>query len=129
MSSRPMLKPFLVVTSGDMSGNITSLPTNIEQISCLSYDIAWTGTPTGTFAVQVSNTYVPSAAPGNLRQNAGNWTTIPAANFQGTYPTPAGSADNGALDLDVTAFSWVRLVYTRSSGTGTLNVMVAGKVT
>jgi len=128
MALRPLLKPTYVVTNGDMSGNITSLPTNIEQISMASYDISWTGVPVGTFQVQVSNSYVPSAAPGNLPNNSGNWTTIPAADFQGNYPVPAGSASNGALDVSITGFTWVRLVYTSTSGTGTLNVVVAGKV-
>jgi len=112
-----------------MSGNITSLPTNIEQISMLSYDIAWTGSPVGTFQVQVSNSYIPAQVyPNNTPVNAGNWTTIPAADFQGNYPVPAGSASNGALDVAITGFTWVRLVYTSTSGTGSLNVVIAGKV-
>lgn len=129
MSSRPVLKPFRVVTNGDMSGTVTSLATNMEQLSCVSYDLAWTGTPNGAFTVEVSNTYVPSAAPGNLPVNAGNWTVIPQSSFQGTYPTPAGSSSNGALDIDITGFTWIRVVYTPASGTGVLNVYIAGKVT
>lgn len=112
-----------------MSTTLTSIATNIEQISCASYDIAWTGSPVGVITVEVSNTYVPSAAPGNRPVNAGNWSVIPSSAFTGTYPTPSGTANNGALDLAITGFTWVRIVYTPTSGTGSLTVVVAGKVT
>ncbi len=129
MSSRPLLKPFYVIKNGDMSGNITSPATNIEQLSCISYDLQWSGAPVGTFQVQVSNTFVPSAAPGNLPVNPGNWTTIPSTVFVGNYPVAAGVPSGGALDFDVSGFSWVRLVYMAVSGTGALTAVVAGKVT
>lgn len=125
--SRPILKPYYLLTNADMTATQTAGPTNIEQVSCIGYDIAWTGAPVGTFAVQVSNTYVPGPL-NNLPNNPGTWTTLPNNSFQGTYPVPAGSASNGALDIDITGFSWIRLVYTPTSGTGALTVVVSAKV-
>lgn len=129
MASRNILKPFYVFTNQQMTTSSTSPATNLEVTSCISYDLQWTGAPVGTFQVQVSNTYVPSAAPGNLPNNPGNWITIPSTNFQGNYPTPSGTPSNGALDIDVTGFTWIRLVYTATSGTGSLTAVIAGKNT
>jgi hypothetical protein len=125
MASRPILKPYQLVTNQSMTSTFTSNPTNIEQLSLLSYDISWTGTPNGTFSVQVSNTYVPAASsPGNLPVNAGNWTTLTLS----TLPTATGAPGNGGIDIAATGFTWCRLVYTPSSSTGTLSVTVSGKV-
>lgn len=123
MSSRPFLKPFSVVANGDMSqASVTSAPTIINYVSGVSYDITWTGTPTGSFSVQVSNTY--SENPDGSVRNAGNWANViisPAVNA-------AGSDDNAIINLAGLETYAVRLVYTRSSGSGTLNAVICGKV-
>ena len=92
----------------------------------ISYDLAWTGTPVGTFQVQVSNTYAQD--PDGDVLSAGNWNTLPTTSFTGTYPVPAGSPGNGFLDVVGTEAAWVRLQYTASSGSGTLTVIPAAKV-
>lgn len=124
MSSRPLLEPFSVITNGDMSGNIISKVTITNQLSMLSYDISWTGTaPVGVMSVQVSNTYSQNG-DGTVR-NPGNWTTLVLS-----APTNvSGNTGNGFIDVDATAAYAMRLVYTRTSGTGTMNATVKGKVT
>jgi len=129
MSDRPLIKPDLtkpLLNAVSMASDITSLPTIIQRLPGISYDIAWTGTPTGTFQIQVSNT-VTLNLDGTL-QNAGNWTTLPTSSFSGTYPVPAGSTSNGFIDVVGTEAYAVRIKYTRSSGTGTLTVLAAAKV-
>lgn len=123
MSSRPQAGPFSVITNGDMSGNITSKPTIIQKLSMIGYDISWTGTaPVGTMSVQVSNTYSENA-DGTVR-NAGNWTTLTLSS-----PTPvSGATGNGFIDVDATGAYAMRLVYTRTSGTGTMNATITAKV-
>jgi hypothetical protein len=128
MAQRPIFTPKYLLTNASMAVQQIAGPSNIEQVSCISYDISWTGAPVGTFAIQVSNTYVPNPSPGNLPLNPGTWTTIPQNVFTGVYPTPAGTPSNGALDFDVTGFTWVQLVYTPTSGSGSLTVVVSGKV-
>lgn len=122
MSSRPFLKPFSVVTNGNMATSITSEPTIINFISGASYDVSWTGTPTGTFSVQVSNTYSENV-DGSVR-NAGNWATVTLSNSV----TASGSADNAVINLAGLETYAVRLVYTSTSGSGTLNAVICGKV-
>jgi hypothetical protein len=129
MSDRPLIaaninKP--IVNAASMAGTITSPPTNINRLPGISYDLLWTGSPTGTFAVQVSNTYEQS--PTGTVISAGNWNTLPTASFTGTYPVPSGSAGNGFLDVVGTEAAWVRIVYTPSGGTGNLTVVPAAKV-
>lgn len=129
MADRPLIKPNLnqpLVNAGNMSTTITSKPTNIYGPTIMSYDLTWTGTPTGTFAVQVSNTYDQS--PGGAIIAAGSWTTLPTSAFVGTYPAPAGSPGNGFLDIVGTGAAWIRLVYTAASGSGSLTVIPSGKV-
>ncbi len=121
MASRPMLSPQQVIINGDMSGNVTSLVTVIQNTSKISYDISWTGAPTGTFAVQVSNTYAQNA-DGTVK-TPGNWNSITLS----TVPAATGTPDTAAIDVETSSFYAIRLVYTFTSGTGTLQATVAGK--
>ncbi|HXB13347.1 MAG TPA: hypothetical protein VNZ45_15275 [Bacteroidia bacterium] len=109
-----------------MSANIISPATNINLIPGISYDLQWSGSPVGTFQVQVSNSYSQNS-DGSV-QTPGAWNTLPPSSFTGTYPVPAGSSGNGFLDVVGTECAWVRLVYTATSGTGSLTVIPAAKV-
>lgn len=119
-SSKGVLLPYLVVTAGSMAASITSLVTNIQYMDDVVYQIQWTGTPVGTFTVQVSEDYQQS---GGTVLNAGTWTTLTLS----SAITAAGSADQAILDLNQLPYSWIRLVYTRTSGTGTLNAYISAK--
>lgn len=122
MSSRPLNPPQIVVLNGSMASTIHSDPTIISNISMVSYDIAWTGTPTGTFTVEVSNTYSKNA-DGSVK-NPGNWTALTLS-----APTTAtGTSGTGFIDVDQIAAYAIRLTYTPASGTGVLNAVVASKV-
>lgn len=89
----------------------------------ISYDISWSGTaPVGVITVQVSNSYSLNA-DGSVR-NAGSWTTLTLSSATNV----SGATGNGFIDIDQIAGYAVRLIYTRTSGSGTLNVLIAGKV-
>lgn len=123
MSSRPQAAPFSVITNGSMAGNITSTPTIIQKLSMIGYDISWTGTaPVGVMSVQVSNTFSENA-DGTVK-NAGNWTTLTLS----TTPAVSGATGSGFIDVDATGAYAIRLVYTRTSGTGILNAVITAKV-
>jgi hypothetical protein len=122
-SSRPQAGPFSVITDGDMSASITSKPTIIQKLSMIGYDIRWTGTsPIGDLTVQVSNTYSENA-DGSVR-NSGTWTTLTLS----ATTSVASNSGNGYIDIDATGAYAIRLVYTRTSGTGTMNAVICGKV-
>ena len=123
MASRPVIPPYQVITDGDMSGNITSEVTVITNISMVSYAVSWSGSsPVGTFSVEVSNDYEKNAAGGVA--NAGTWTALTLS----ASPSVSGNTGNGFIDLGRISAYAVRLKYTRTSGSGTLQATVAGKV-
>jgi len=123
MSSRPQLNPFPVITNGDMTTTLTSIPTVIQKLSMLSYDISWTGvSPVGNVSLQVSNTY--SLNEDGTVRNAGNWNTVP---LNGTTAV-SDNTGNGFIDVDEQGAYAVRIVYTPTSGTGSLNAVVNCKV-
>lgn len=131
MSDRPFIRPSIfqpLINAASTAATITSPPISINKLGALSFDMAWTGTTAGAFTVQVSNSYSPNTEGSGTPQAAGSWNTLPTSSFSGTYPVPAGSAGNGFLDLVGTGAAWARLVFTPSSGTGTLTVLVAAKV-
>lgn len=124
MSSRPLLAPFSVITNGDMSGNLTSIPTIIQMLPGVSYSLVWTGTPTGTFSLQGSNDYAFNSVSGHII-NPGTWNDLPLS----VSPAAAGVADNGLIEVLLSNVYAVRVVYTFTAGTGVLNAVVVGKVT
>ncbi len=129
MSDRPLIAPNTqtpIINGVSMATTITGPATIIQRLPGISYDIVWTGTPTGTFAVQVSNTVV--LGPNGAVAVAGSWNTLPTAFFSGTYPVPSGSSGKGFLDVVGTEAYAVRLVYTAVSGAGNLTVVAAAKV-
>lgn len=123
MSSRPQFSPHYVITDGSMGTSLTSQVTVIQKLSLISYACNWAGTtPVGAISVEVSNDYEQNA-DGTVK-SAGTWSELPLSS-----PTAvSGNTGDGFIDVFATSAYAIRLVYTRASGTGTLNVVVSGKV-
>lgn len=120
MQKNAIVQKHLVV-DGDMSGSITSEAINLLRMDRASLHLIFTGTPTGDFAVEASGDYREDSA-GNP-QIAGTWTPITLS----PAPVASGSPDDIFIDLTVTAAPWVRLTYTPTAGTGTLNAHLSAK--
>lgn len=120
-NSKNALTPHQIITAGDMTGNITSDPTNIQYLDNVSIQLNFTGTPTGTFSVQGSLDY-QQASP-YAKAVTGNWIDLTLS----PAPAASGSASQILLDLNQLSFPWVRVVYTFSSGTGSLDAYISGK--
>lgn len=114
--SRDWLPPYQTITSGDMTGSLTSLVTHLLFKDNVSIQLVWTGTPTGTFAVQGSVDY-------NQQAGTGTWTAITL----NPAPAASGSADNALLDLNQLSFPYIRVVYTAVSSSGTLQCWISAK--
>jgi hypothetical protein len=113
-----------------MSADITSLPTIIQQLSMVSYAVSWAGAvPIGTISVEASNDY--SLYPDSTVNNPGIWNPIPFV-LNGTSVVTAipvaGNSGNGFIDIDQHGAYALRLIYTATSGTGQLQVVINGKV-
>lgn len=131
MATRPKIPPELVITAGSMAGSLTSAVTIIQSLSMPTYQLSWTGTsPVGTVSVQVSNDY-SLYADGTVK-NSGTWDSLYLV--VGTDPASqtiaiTGNSGHGFIDVPLTGAYACRLIYTRTSGIGTLNVTFSAKVT
>lgn len=116
------LKKYAIISGASMGANVTSAVTNIEHLDNIGIQFNFSGTPTGTFQVQVSADYAQDMN-GNV-QNAGNWVPLALP----SNPVASGSA--GVVYIDMTQLSapWIRAVYTKTSGTGTLDAFIVGKM-
>ena len=105
------LVTYTTIDGGDMSGNLTSVATDIRWLDNMVLYLAWTGTPTGTFKVQVS--------PDNS-----TWFDL------NVIPPPAASglAGNHRVSLHQLPDPYVRVTYVAASGSGTLTSKIAGKM-
>lgn len=119
---RNSLLKYQTISSGDMSGNLTSAVTQIEYLDNIGIQLNFTGTPTGTFSVQVSIDYAQDSL-GNVT-NIGNWIAVTLS----AAATASGSANQIYIDLNELSAPWIRCIYTRTSGSGTLNAFICGKM-
>lgn len=119
-----------MINAGDMSAaTITSEATVLQSVSKFSYEVSWTGTsPVGTLALQVSNSYALGAA--GTVATAGTWTSVPldVAGAEVNSIPISGNTGNGFIDVTVQAGYAARLLYTKTSGTGSLTATINGKV-
>lgn len=130
MSTRTHLAPYPVFNAVSMA-NSHSGTTILKSLSVVSYDISWTGiSPVGTITVQLSNSYKQN--PDGSVLVSGNWTNIPLQDSTGTIVASipvSGNTGSDFVDIRVTGGEAIRIVYTASSGTGALTVVISGKVT
>ncbi len=108
-----------VISNGAMTGTATILGeiTEIRGFDNIAYEIDFSGTPVGTFAVSVSNSYDPITNP--------NAVFIPLT----LSPVPVASGSSGIIGIDInqSGFKWIQLSYTNTSGVGTLQAYISGK--
>lgn len=115
------LKKFLTIAAGDMSASITSGATNIQFLDNVGAQLHFTGTPTGTFSVEVSMDHEQDSQ--GAVSVAGNWVALPLS----PSPVASGAADDIYIDMNQLSAPWIRLKYTRTSGTGTLAAYICAK--
>ena len=122
MGRKSVLKKFPIIINGDMSlSSITSSVTTIDLLDDIAIQLNFSGAPIGTFQVQVSSDYAQDTF-GNVT-NPGNWIPFPLA----PAPIASGSAALIMVYLDLVPSSYIRTVYTKTSGSGTLNAFITGK--
>jgi len=112
-----------ILSSQSMGASFTSKGVDISKIDLLSIQAVWTGggSPTGDFIVQVSNDDVALSTP-DQAGNVVNWSTYPSSTISITT--------DGDLTYNIAniGYRWVRLKYTRTSGTGTIDAKLVVKV-
>lgn len=101
---------------------LTSKAVNILGLDDIGIQFNFTGTPTGSFEIQVSIDHVEDAE-GNVTV-PGNWVPLVFSS------SPVASGQVGSIYLDIFGLSspWVRGVYTNASGVGVLDGFICGKM-
>lgn len=119
--------PINLLVNGNMSGDLSSIGIDMNQVPMASIQAVYTGSPVGLLKVQISNDIVQVAAsPTNPvgsdpAANVVNWTDYTGSN------EPVNGADNFVWNLLMVPYRWVRIKYIRTSGTGLLNITFSGK--
>lgn len=119
----PQFYAFGTVTAGTASGtavtgtttytqNLSNLNnfTDVSNIDNISWQVSWTGTPTGTISFNGSNDGV-NFYPVTV--------TVPSQ--------PAGSASHCMIERNQFPFRFIQMQYVNASGSGTLTAVMFGK--
>lgn len=97
-----------VLVNGDMTTTLTTPSLNINEVSLNGIQCVWNGSsPVGVLSVNVSNDNI-------------NWTSM------GTLPV-SGNSGSDAFNVQLSAFCWLQVVYTPTSGSGSLNISINQK--
>lgn len=105
--------PKTVVKAGVMTGTTTiySNILGIRQTDNQGIELTWTGTPTGTFSIMVSNSGI----------------NFYALTFNPVLAQPAGSAGGYVISLTAIPFQYMFIQYVNASGSGTVTAYSQAK--
>jgi hypothetical protein len=109
-----------IASGASLGADWTSEWVPLENVWAFSVQAIATGSPVGAFKLQASsdskgpNAREPWASPVNAIDIAGSTASI-------------SGADEIIWNVTEVAYSWVRVVYTRTSGTGSLTARVGVK--
>lgn len=125
MASGSFRQSFKFVSSGDMSGSVTSPAQAIQPMDNVGIQVnVASGSATGVFDVQVSADYAPLGPAGSTLPSSGNWISLGAPY---TAAITSGNPTSVYFDLNQLSSQYVRIVYTRSSGTGVFDAFIVAK--
>lgn len=93
-----------IVTNGNMTSTITSLATYLDESCSFSIQASFTGSPIGTIKIQASDDPTLLGYTDVSR-------SITSVNGVGTY----------MINVEFPAYTYVQLVYTPTSGSGSMN--------
>lgn len=111
-----------VVSAQSMGASFNSIGVDVNQLNLMAIQAVWTGaTAAGSVKVQVSNDNVRLGTGSNPAANVVNWT-----DYTGSSSTVAGPGDV-LYNMTFSGYRWARIVFTRTSGTGTMNATFSGK--
>jgi hypothetical protein len=116
-----MIPPTIIANAASSAASFNSTATHVMYSDNIGIQISWTGTTTGTFAIQASNDAVLPFNGG--APTGGTWSTYTVT----SPPTPAGTAGNGIITVNQFPFAFIRLAYTATSGTGTITAVLTAK--
>lgn len=111
----------IIPAGTDVTTSPNSLPALLAHAWGCSIQAIFTGSPVGTVKLQGSSDVAPDANFSAANFSVINWTDISGSSQS------ISSAGNVAWDISRTGFSWIRVVYTSSSGAGTITAQIFTK--
>ena len=105
-----------VVTAGTMSGSINSTPIDLDQYKSYSCQAVWTGAPVGNVKLQISDDIVSDCS------SVVNWI-----DYTSSSQATGGAAGSYLWNVSDANYRCVRVVYARTSGSGSINVVCGRK--
>lgn len=119
MSRKNVLFKKQVITAGDLSqATVTSPWVNIKFLDNISIQCNLTGAPVGSLAIETSTDH----------EEDQTGTVVAAGNPVAYSTAPITASGNVVFDLNQVAAPFVRVNYTKSSGTGAINAFAFGKM-
>ena len=98
---------FNTALTASMGSSSTLGTIDISEANYVAAQYVWTGNPVGQITLSLSNDNV----------NFVDYDT----------PTPGGTPSTSIMEGKIMPFKYIKIAYTRTSGTGTLTVYVSGK--
>ena len=113
------------------ASTITSDVTDIQFLDDVGYQFDFSGSPVGTFSIEVSANYSQDYQ-GNV-ENAGTWIPLVFTYWNGSAfvtdtSIPASVGTPIYLDLALLSAPYIRAVYTGASGSGVLTATITAKM-
>lgn len=102
--------PFKFFDGASMATNQTSIESDVTYLDNMGIGMVWTGTPTGTFSIEAKVGESP-------------WQDIGLTGI-----TAAGAAGEHVINLNQLPFNKIRIVYTATSGSGSLTAYGLAKM-
>jgi len=99
---------YKILTNGNMSGNLTSSVQDLSITNGFSVYAKWTGSPVGIIKLQISVDGI------NFVDYSGSQTAV-------------NGAGDALWEITTAFYNKIQVVYTFTSGSGTLNVQINGK--
>lgn len=114
--------PVQLLGATSMGASVNSRGKEMSDVWVASIQAFWTGgSADGTLKLQTSDDNVPVGTGANQSAQVVNWT-----DYTGSSTVVAGAGDF-TWRLEAIGDKWIRVVYTRTSGTGTLTINFMGK--
>lgn len=111
----------VLISAGDMSGNLTSIALLLDQDIGFAITAICTGSPVGTFKLQGSTDHgavVPNTAPA---VDSASWNDISGSSQS------ISASGNVTWNFNGVFYKWVRVIYTASSGSGSVTATANAK--
>jgi hypothetical protein len=120
MARKSVLEPYKIIDSISLGANYTSGVTSIKNLDNIWIELEWSGTaPSGTITVEVASEYP---------KESNQYTQFKALDF-GSPIVISGASGTHTININQAPMASVlRLKYAYTSGTGTINAYISGKV-